>query len=103
MRRPAIWKLVCLAWLSLLAIGGITTGCIIGGDKCDAHEVHLKKDHYDICVCEPNAVLNLSGAGCTPCGEHEEIQNGVCSCSTGFVKGADGVTCTASEIGAACS
>ena len=101
MRRPAIWKLVCVAWLSLLAIGGVTAGCIIGGDKCDAHQVH-HSGNYDICVCEPNAVLNASGVGCTPCGEQEEIVSGACSCKAGFVKGADG-TCMASEIGASCT
>lgn len=90
------------AWLGALATTCLSDGCIIAGDKCDAHQVHLTGD-YDICVCEPNAAMNPSGAGCTPCGENQEIQNGACSCKAGFVKGADGASCIASEIGARCT
>jgi len=98
MRGAAVSKQI---GLGLSVLGSLHGSCIIAGDKCDAHQVQLDSS-YDVCVCEPGAVWNAGGAGCTPCGEHQEIQSGVCVCSAGFVKAADGVTCIESAIGAPC-
>jgi len=80
----------------------LVPGCIISGDKCDAHQVKVEDDDFALCVCEPGAAPNSNGVGCTPCGKNREVQNGVCTCTEGFVPAADGDGCEASDIGASC-
>ncbi|MFT3925868.1 MAG: hypothetical protein QM778_25215 [Myxococcales bacterium] len=89
------------AWAALLSLG--SWACIIGNEKCDAHQVELNKDSYSLCVCEPNAVINANGVGCTPCGANEEAKDDQCVCKDGFAKlSADG-GCEPSAIGGACN
>lgn len=86
-----------------LAIGALATAsCIVDGSRCDAHQVELH-GNFAICVCEPDAVFNASGAGCTPCGENETALNGACTCKEGFARPAADAGCVASTVGAACS
>jgi hypothetical protein len=93
--RRRLWPL--LAGFLLTGVG-----CIIAGDKCDAHQIELHGSHA-LCVCEANAVMDPNGYGCTPCGENEEVQNGTCACKEGFAKTAEGGSCSKSDIGASCS
>ncbi|HEY6880216.1 MAG TPA: hypothetical protein VI299_19465 [Polyangiales bacterium] len=88
-----------------LALSGLLAtqaGCLIDHDRCDAHQVEYSKD-FALCLCEPNAVINPSGVGCTPCGAHELAQNDVCVCEPGYTKQSADGGCSASDIGAACS
>ncbi len=93
---------VVLGGLAALSAFGMF-GCIVGGDRCDAHQVELDKDSHVVCVCEPGAVISASGVGCTPCGANEEVSGDSCVCAPGFARlTADG-GCEASELGGACS
>lgn len=91
--------------LQLLAISGAllaANGCLIDGERCDAHQVELHGD-FALCVCEPNAVFNASGTGCAPCGANEVVANGTCTCEEGFSKTSPDAGCMASGAGARCS
>ncbi|HEY6876477.1 MAG TPA: hypothetical protein VI299_00610 [Polyangiales bacterium] len=77
-------------------------GCLIDSDRCDVHQVKLPGD-FETCVCEPNAVFNASGVGCTPCAANEVVQNGACVCAEGFTRPSAGVACQPSAAGASCS
>jgi hypothetical protein len=93
----------CLGSLSAaLALFG-TQGCIIGEEKCSAHQVELNQDDFKLCVCEPGSVIHPSGVGCTPCGENEEAKGDACVCKTGFAKLATDGACEKTEAGTACS
>lgn len=87
-------------WLALVVLGH--PGCIIDGDKCDAHQVERNEGSFSLCVCESNAVINPKGYGCTPCGEHEEPKDNLCVCKAGFTKPSPDARCEESEIGAPC-
>ena len=95
--RRSCW----LQWMAL-SYALVLGGCIVSGDRCDAHQVKIEEDGFLLCVCEPDAAPNSSGVGCTPCGENREVQNGVCACKAGFVPNSDGNGCVASDIGAPC-
>jgi hypothetical protein len=87
-----------------LALCGLllaATGCLVDEQRCDAHQVELQGD-FALCVCEPNAVFNASGAGCTPCGANELASNGACECAEGFSRSSPDAGCLASGAGAAC-
>lgn len=87
----------------VVLIGAFSTaGCIIDEQRCDAHQVEISGD-FALCVCEPNAVFNASGAGCTPCAENEVVANGVCACAAGFAKPSADAGCMASSVGSPCS
>ncbi len=86
---------------ALLALG--MPSCIIGTDRCDAHQVEVNKDSHSLCVCEPGAVINASGVGCTPCGTNEEVSGDSCVCAPGFARLAADAECEQSELGGACS
>lgn len=78
-------------------------GCLIDSDRCDAHQVKVHDENFSLCVCEPNAVFAPRGYGCIPCGENEEVQNGLCACKAGFSKATTDAACAMSQAGAACS
>jgi len=90
-------SLVALLTLCMLA----ASSCIVGGDKCDEHQV-VVHGTFELCVCEPGAVINPDGVGCTPCGAHEEVKDDACVCKSGFAKTKADGACMKSEIGAAC-
>jgi hypothetical protein len=90
----------------LLVLGALAcsfaSACIVSGSRCDAHQVRVHDEQIDVCVCEPNAVMNADGHGCTPCGEDEVVKDGACACKDGFQKPAAGGACERTDIGAAC-
>ncbi|MET0287159.1 MAG: hypothetical protein ABW352_21930 [Polyangiales bacterium] len=90
--------------MGVLALGGLAmVGCIIDEHRCDAHQVEVPGHDFALCVCEPNAIFNADGAGCTPCGLNELALNGACVCADGFAKETTGGSCTPSTVGAACN
>lgn len=88
-------------WAALWVLA--TSGCITGGDKCDAHQVEFDEGGYFLCVCEPGSVIDPSGVGCNPCGANEEAREEMCACKPGFAKLSPESGCEKSEIGASCS
>jgi len=81
-----------------LALSG---GCFVDKDNpCDANQVHLE-GHVEGCVCAPNSIIDADGAGCTPCGENQEIKSGKCECKSGFALIAG--VCQESALGSSCS
>lgn len=91
-------------WCRVLGLSLLfASSCIIRGDKCDAHQVELKKNGFVLCVCAANAVPDGRGYGCTPCGANAEPHEDACICKAGFAKDDESGACEPSELGAACS
>lgn len=102
---PSRRTLAYMAWA--LSLGVSIGSCIVGDDKCDAHQVEVSRDQklYS-CECEPGYVVSPQGYGCVSCGEHQEVLNGKCVCEAGYERADDSATCEeieGSELGAACS
>ncbi len=88
---------------ALAIVASAATGCIIDSDRCDAHQLERSDGNFALCVCEPNAVFNANGIGCSPCGANESPQNGECACNEGFARPSADAGCMASGLGAACN
>lgn len=89
--------------LSLATAALVAPACIISGHKCEAHQVPLNTDDVHLCVCEPGAITNPDGIGCSPCGPDEEVKDNLCVCKEGLARAdADG-GCEPSELASTCS
>lgn len=85
-------------WLG--ALGCLQAACIVGENKCDAHQVEAKDNKfYHYCTCEPNAIPSAAGFGCTPCGANEIVVAGACACAPGFAKLSATDACTEVVVG----
>jgi hypothetical protein len=94
-----------LRWAGLLSMAAALAApaCIISGNKCDAHQVPSNSSEAHICVCEPGAITNANGIGCSPCGTNEEAKDNLCVCKEGLARAGADAGCVPSELGAACS
>ncbi|MET0341221.1 MAG: hypothetical protein ABW252_09470 [Polyangiales bacterium] len=82
----------------------LLASCIVDDEnKCGANQVESDVKHVSGCICAPNAIPNADGIGCTACGANASVQNGACTCNTGFAQVTAGGACVASQLAAPCS
>jgi hypothetical protein len=78
----------------VLALGPVLGGCIVGDERCSAHQVYRANvQSLRYCACAPDAIPSTDGAGCTPCGENELAAGIECVCLDGFARPTPGAPC----------